>query len=88
MLRVQVVTVRRQQGVGKASGKAYNFQSVGVLMPTANGTEYCDLSLDGEAPVPEVGKYYVVEMAFYPDREKKLMHRVMALQPLPASKAA
>lgn len=89
MVRMRVFTVRRQQGVGRASGRAYNFQTVGGLLNTGNGEEYVEVMLDGDAPEPKRGEVYDVEMSWHPDREKRLQFRVEALRPVgPVAKQA
>ncbi len=80
-MKFQVVTVTRQQGVGKASGKAYDFQNIGGLIQTGRGPQYVELMLEKDHPAVEIGKSYDIEMEFYPDREKKLAHRVAGLKP-------
>jgi len=85
-MELQVVTVQRNQGVGRESKRPFNFVVVGGLMTTARGTEFCEVMLDGDAPVPEVGKRYGVEMSFYPDRNKRLAFRVEALRPVVQAK--
>jgi hypothetical protein len=85
---MQVVSVRRQQGVGKKSGRQYDFQTVGGLIDTVQGKEYAEVMIDGEAPVPLLGKSYDLEIAFYPDREKRLTMRVEGLRELAPAKAA
>lgn len=80
MLRMRVVTVKRQKGVGAKSGRPYDFQTVGGLVETAQGSEYAEIMLDGDAPTPESGKLYELELSFFPDREKRLSMRVEGLR--------
>jgi len=87
-MQVQVITVNRQRGIGKKSGNAYDFQTIGALISTAKGNEYCEFMLDADSPTPEVGKRYELEVQPYPDREKRLSFRVVALRGVATAKAA
>lgn len=87
-MRMQVISYRRQQGVGKKTGRQYDFATVGGLIETANGKEYAEIMIDGDAAVPSAGKVYEVDISFHPDREKRLVMRVEGLRELPATKAA
>jgi len=89
-MQCKVVTVKRQKGIGAKSGKPYDFQSVGALIQTKDGTEFAEFMLDGDAPTPESGKTYDMEISVYPDREKRLAFRVNGLRPAvaPAVKVA
>ena len=85
---VQVITIGKRAGVGAKSGKAYAFQVVGGLLNTAQGTEFVEFVLDANHPTPEVGKRYELDLAFYPDREKKLSFRIEGLRAVPVKAAA
>jgi hypothetical protein len=85
---IQVITCHRNKGTGRESGKAFDFQVVGGLMTTARGTEFVEMMLDGDAPTPELGKKYEVEISFYPNREKRLAFRVEGLRPIPSAQKA
>jgi hypothetical protein len=83
-MQIQVITYKRQKGIGKKSGQAYDFQVVGGIVTTAQGQEFAEVVLDGDIPTPEVGKRYDLQITAYPDREKKLQFRVHALAPVAA----
>lgn len=80
MVRLRVVKVSRMQGVGKKSGAAYNFQTVGGLMETAQGIDYVEVMIDGDAPTPKLNEFYDCVVSWGPDREKRLTYRVEDLR--------
>lgn len=89
LIRCRVLTVDRMQGVGKASGKPYNLQTIGVLADLSKGQGYVEVMLNGDDPVPEVGKVYDAEVEFYSDRNKRLSMAVRGFRlPAPQAKAA
>lgn len=86
-MRMQVISYKRQSGVGKKSGRQYDFATVGGLVDTANGSEYAEIMIDGEAPQPTKGKHYEVDISFHPDREKRLTMRVEGLREIAPAKS-
>lgn len=80
MLRMRVVKVTRMQGVGRKSGAAYNFQTVGGLVEFADGADYVEVMIDGEAPTPKPGEFVDLVLSWHPDREKRLAFRVEELR--------
>lgn len=88
-MRMQVVTVVRNTGTAKVSGRAFDMLIIGGLVQTSRGIEFAEITLDGDSPQPESGKSYEVELSFYPNKEKRLAFKVVALRPVVAvAKAA
>lgn len=82
-MKMDVVTVRRQTGVGKVSKKAYDFYVVGGLVTTSplQLTEFAECVVPADSgPAPERGRSYDLLVSAYPDREKRLTFRVDALR--------
>jgi hypothetical protein len=84
-MQLRVVVVNRQVGIGKVSGKPFDFNTVGGIMPTKHGESYVEVIVDKDHPAVEIGATYTLEFECYPDREKKLQVRVVALRPVAAA---
>jgi len=87
-MQIKVVTCVRNTGVGRATGRKFDFLVVGGVMQTARGHELVEFMLDGADTPPEPGKLYEVEVSFYPNREKKLAFRVEGLRLVAGAAAA
>jgi len=79
-MKMEVVTFRRQTGIGKESKKPYDFWIVGGVVKTKQGEEMAEVVIPGEHAQPERGKVYELEVEVYPDREKRLSFRVVGLR--------
>ena len=87
-MQAKVLSVNRRQGKAKETGKDYNFIIVGALIQTRDGMDFVEIMLDGDAVMPEPGKTYEAEIAFYPDQQRRLKHKVVALRPADGIKRA
>ena len=87
-MQMQVMTVSRRSGTAKESGKAYDLLFVGGLVQTGHGTEFAEIMLDGDTPLPKSGQVYELEVRCYPDQQKRLKFQVTALRPVVAAAKA
>jgi hypothetical protein len=84
----KIVTCIRKTPDDTYTGKPYNFLEVGAVMTTKRGSEMVLFNLDGKSVQPEVGKEYVPEIEFYPNKERKLAFSVRSLRAPTVAKAA